>query len=60
MLYGVMAHRASQGKWGWDEEGWLRDLSVPNRSSFFLPKIGKGGVGNSRAYMILLGCLSLF
>ena len=52
-LSGVMAYWALQGLWGWDEEGWLLDLSVTSRSSFFLPKIGKGRVRKSRAYMIL-------
>ena len=48
------------GRSGWCEEGQLLDPSVQNRSSFFLPKIGKGRVGMSRPYMILLGWNGLF
>ena len=29
-----MVYWACQGKGGWDEEGWLLDLSVPRRLSF--------------------------
>ena len=55
-----MVYWAFQGGRSWGKEGQLPGPSVPNRSSFFLPKIGKGGAGMSRAYMISLGWNGLF
>ena len=55
MISGVAVYWAYQGRWGWNEDGQLCDLSVLDRLSSFLPKMSKGGVRNSRAYMILSG-----